>query len=280
MSWNVRVRNSEGGDFEKAPPGNHPAVCVGIIGMGTTDNVYQGQVNGKKNAAFFVYELVGEKTTQGKNHLLGIDLNISMGKKAKLRKFVEARTGKSVPADGDYDIMQELGQPCLLNVVLNDNGYPKIDGVGSLPKGMTVPAPENKPVAVPLADHLAGTAIPSWVPWLFGKSIEDHIAMSDEVRHGSPQDVHKATNPDPRQSAAPPANRPAPPPRPGQRPAPALSGKWLVIFKDGDEPVELEAASIPTAISGKGLNPETVLVWKEGEADWKDAKSVGLSLPF
>lgn len=59
MSWTKQQANSKtgGGNYEKPPPGNHPAVCVAIIDMGTQKQEYQGNVT-FAHRAYFVWELV------------------------------------------------------------------------------------------------------------------------------------------------------------------------------------------------------------------------------
>src|SRR5262245_53647672 len=114
---------SKGGDgFEKAPPGNHPAILVGVIDMGHQRTEYAGKEKWQRRA-FFIWELTNEKMsgTKDRNHLIGIDLTISLSEKAKLRQWVESRTGKNLGND-DYDIRQELGKPCFLAVVNNEKG--------------------------------------------------------------------------------------------------------------------------------------------------------------
>lgn len=183
MSFTATANKSDGGGFEKAPAGTHPAVLVGIIdlgeqwvepfGNGKGDNGKEQKATWKRQL-YYVYELVTKKKAgAGGNHLIAIDLNFSMNEKAKMRKWVEARTGKKIPDGTDYDVMNELGQPVLLTVELKGD-FPRISGVTGVPEGYTVPAPHVKPVAWK-ADPAKLAEIPSWVPYLYGRKIADVV---------------------------------------------------------------------------------------------------------
>lgn len=180
-AW-VQKATSKGGEFEKPPVGNHPAVLVAIIDMGCQEQEYQGNVT-YPHRAFFVWELVTEKMsgTTGRNHLIGIDLTVSLNLKAKLRQWIEARVGKQMPEDAEYDIAKELGKPCLLDVIANKKGYSVVNGMKGVPKGLVVGAPQNTPVSVTLDEFRAGTPIPEWLPYLYGEPLADVINRCEEI---------------------------------------------------------------------------------------------------
>lgn len=172
-SWK-RKASTSGGDFDKAPPGNHPAVLVAIIDLGVQENEYQG-VKKYEERAYFCWELTSERGSNGKNHLIGIDLNVSLNEKAKLRKWVESWRGKKLMEGEEFDIRKLLGQKCLLTVI-EKGGYPKVDGVAAVPKGMTVPSPERTPIMWDIEEDESKTPIPEWLPWLYGSKLEDVVA--------------------------------------------------------------------------------------------------------
>lgn len=175
-----------GEGFEKAPPGNHQAVLVAIVDIGTQAQEFGGEQKWQRRA-YFIWELVTEKMsgTKERNHLIGIDLTVSLNEKAKLRKWIEARVGKKMPEGADYDILKELGKPCLLSVVHNEKGYPKIDGVSAIPKGLEVPKAQHQPFSWSLEDYeKEGTVeLPDWVEgqWLYGEPISAHIKRCKEL---------------------------------------------------------------------------------------------------
>ena len=184
--WKVpATRSNGGGDFEKAPAGNHPAILVSIIDLGTQKvDGFQGAPAKMMRRAYFVWELVNERMSgSNRNHTIAIDLTVSLNEKAKLRKWIEARTGKPVPDGGEFDIAGELGQPCLLNVVVSPKGYPKIEGMSAVPKGMTIPNPTYKITATRIEDNKATgkIVVPEWVPYLYGENLFDVIKRASEL---------------------------------------------------------------------------------------------------
>lgn len=180
--WKQKAGKGEG-NFPKAPPGNHPAVLVAMVDLGTQKSEYKGVVKYLRRS-MFVWELTAEPIEGGKdNHLIGIDLTISLNENAKLRQWIESRLGKKMPDDFDYDIDKELGKPCLLNVA-EHKGYPKVEGMSPVPKGMTVPPPKRKPFLFSLEDlpeNPANLVLPDWLPWLYGRRLADVILECGEV---------------------------------------------------------------------------------------------------
>lgn len=188
MALMMKASKGQGGDFPKAPTGNHPAVLVAIVEIGTQfQNGFQGAPGKWQERAYFCWELVTEQDPTGKNFVIGADLTLSMNEKAKLRKWIETRMGKLFAEGAEYNVAEELGKPCLLNVVDKD-GYPRIETPSSVPKGMTVPAPQRKPVLLTLADIKSKgvVCIPDWLPWLYGKPLAEHVKACKEFGGTAP----------------------------------------------------------------------------------------------
>jgi hypothetical protein len=182
------------GEYDQPPAGNHPAVMVAMVDLGTQTQEYQGKVT-RQRRVFCVWELVCERDTNfpvgDQNFLVAIDLNVNISnEKCKLRNWIEARKAKKFPENYDYDISQELGQPCLLNVTHNANGYAKVGGVSAVPRGMTVPPAKTRPFLWSLDDLPADGSepdLPDWLPRLYGKRLADVIAECVELnpeKHG------------------------------------------------------------------------------------------------
>lgn len=192
MSWNVRPTNAPKGDgsgrYPKAPPGSHPAVLVAMVDMGTHDTGFTKDSGAPQiqRKLWLLWELVSEEIPgTGRNHLIDAAVTFSLNEKATLRKWIEARTGKPLSENADHDILSELGQPCLLNVVMQGD-YPKVGSVGGVPRGFTIPAPKNTPIAVSLDDYRerGADAIPAWVNshWHYGRPIAEHVKECDELK--------------------------------------------------------------------------------------------------
>lgn len=185
------TRASKGGDgagFERAPAGNHPAALVALVELGHQwEDGYQGQPARWVRKVYLAWELLGVKVSGAdRNHVVGCSLTHSLNERATLRKFIQARVGKTIP-DGDYDLSVELGQPCLLSVV-EKNGYPRVDTPASVPAALvaTFPKPTYKPLALSLADIRGGATVPDWLPYVYGKSVADTVRASREVAGDTP----------------------------------------------------------------------------------------------
>lgn len=187
-AWTATTKKDTGGaDYENAPAGNHPAVLVAIIDLGTQENNFTPGETKLQHRCFWVWELVGSRKKDGKPFTAGMELTFSMHEKSKMRKFVQARTGTTLPDSIDYDITQELGQPCLLRMIATKNGdkeYVNVDGPSGLVTGMPVPVATLPKFAWNIADWKAGTPIsfPEWVPFSYGTSIEDIVCDSAELK--------------------------------------------------------------------------------------------------
>jgi len=180
--WKTQANSNTGGGggFEKCPPGNHPAVLVGLIDMGNQwSDGYQGAPGKWQHRLYFVWEIDEKISGTNRNHVMAVDLTNSLNKKARLRAWVEAWLGKAIPDGLEYDVSELLGKGCLLNVQMNNN-YPKVTGVSQLPKNTPVHAHTYPLTLLSLDDIKAGKTIPEWVPWLFGRSLLDHIKECQE----------------------------------------------------------------------------------------------------
>ncbi len=191
--WKQKAKS--GGDYEQAPPGNHPAVCVAIVDIGVQEQEFAGEKKYQRRA-YFCFELVSEKSKAGNNFLLGIDLTVSLAEKAKLRAWVEAWRGKKIADGEEFDISVLLGKKCLLSVI-EKGGYARIQGVASMPKGMVVGEPTHKPFIFSVDDIKDDTYdLPDWLPWLYGETLKAHIdRRCEEVEDGN------AKEPDPKAAA-------------------------------------------------------------------------------
>lgn len=269
-NWTLTASKGVGeGGFEKAPPGNHPAVLVAVIDLGTqTIDGFQGAPAKDQHRAFFVWELVHEKKAgTNLNHVIAIDLTLSFNEKAKLRKWVEARTGKPIPDGQDFDVTKELGQSCLLNVIANNKGYPRIEGVSAVPKGMMVPAPQNKPIAISLAEFRDGAEIPGWIPYLYGQPISSVIRGCKEFQ-GTAHAMEQGPKPTQQVEQQPASTAVATAP-PRRRPATSSSTRYYLDPGNGPLEGTFTLDEIQKMIeSGKAISWPDPAICEVGKDDW------------
>ncbi len=172
-----KVKSSQ--SFDQVPPGNHGAVLVAIVDLGTHEENFQGKINIQRKI-YFVWELTSEKEpgAPDKNRLIAKMFTLSFGKKAKLRALIEGWRGKALDDGEEFDLAKLIGKSCLVNVV-HDNEYANVAAVSAPPKGVKVEKPKHTPFIWEIEGDKPVDL--SWLPWIYGKKVEDVIAQSDEV---------------------------------------------------------------------------------------------------
>jgi hypothetical protein len=179
--WKQKA-TSGGGDFEACQAGNHPAVLVGLIDIGTHSDTFPGQPPRDVRKVFLVWEIPGEKKADGTSHFVGRTYNSLFSAKAGLRVMIEKWRNKEFGDDEEFDLDKLLGKSCLLSLVekesANGNKYAKIDGVAALPKG----SPAVKPTVKPVAWQIGDGPIPaeSWIPYVHGVPLNTTVEASPE----------------------------------------------------------------------------------------------------
>lgn len=181
------IETSSGGSSEVPPEGNNPAVLVGLIDLGTHYEEYQGSGYDARKV-LLLWELPTEMMSSGKPHIIGKQYNLSekVGPKSGLRKDLESWRGKAYGEGEKVNIASLIGKACLLNLghrkSAKGNTFAQIMGIGPLPKGMSPPSPFTIPYVFELGE--GPLKIPDWVPYLFGRPIEDVIGDSKELGGG------------------------------------------------------------------------------------------------
>jgi hypothetical protein len=270
LKTSKNVGGGEGG-YAKAPAGNHPAVLVGIIDLGTQLEEFQGESKWR-HQVYLVWELV-EEPVDGvdRNHVIAAVTTLSMNEKAKLRKWIEARRGKPLGDDQEFELSEELGQPCLLNVVMKGD-WPKVEGVSAILRGMQVKAPKSKLFTWSLETYQRGTPIeiPDWVPYFYGRPVTEQIRACKELTGGA--NAAPPSRPSAQQQQPPAAsggNPPPPPPRRmGGSPAPAPQPVFYVDAGTGNT-LQMTRQEIEQAIQGGECKPEELQICPMGGNEWK-----------
>jgi hypothetical protein len=188
-TWDVEVpaKGTGGGDYDPPPEGNHPAVCVAVIDLGTQSRQkFNSQEREDVRMVYLVWELVDLDGTP----LVGRDFRVSLHEKSGLRHFVDSWIGAQ--KDGQkFNLFALTGKHCLLNVKHKaskdgERTFARIEGATPLPrikgKPWELPAPAHDPVALTVAEH---AEVPAWVPHLYGRSLKEWLADARENRRQS-----------------------------------------------------------------------------------------------
>lgn len=192
MPLNYPEKNSDNSKF-LVPAGSHIALCNMVVDLGMQPG--NGMYPDPKYQVFIRWELPFELVDyekDGKNlngpRVIGKTYTASMGKKANLRKDLEAWRGKAF-TEGEaskFDIGSILGKGCMINVVHKEKGestYANIVGVSGLPKGTKVPSFATKPIYYAPDDKTLYDELPEWLR----KKIDGQIKVGGELAQGEPK---------------------------------------------------------------------------------------------
>ena len=133
----------------KVPPveaGVYMAVCIGFIDLGEQ---YSEKFKNYANKGMYVWELPGETIEvdgEMKPRQLSKEFAISGSSKSNLRKFIESWNGKSYSDEEfmEFDLFDQIGKPCQLNVVLNETKeYANVDNLMPIPRGFPAPTTDT-----------------------------------------------------------------------------------------------------------------------------------------
>ena len=172
-------------------PGVYMAVCVGFIDLGEQ---YSEMFKSYSNKGMYVWELPGETVEidgEQKPRQLSKEFTISGSSKSNLRKFIESWNGKSYGDDEfmDFDLFDQVGKPCQLNVVLNETKeYANVDNLMPIPRGFPAPTTDTEQIRWDMDkwDDAVFEKLPEWIQDKIKKSTQyqkDHApAETVEVK--------------------------------------------------------------------------------------------------
>lgn len=185
-----------GGDFKRASPGMHVAVCTMIVDIGWQP----GGQYGPKPKVYFGFKIPGETVeytdkagnTRVEPVGIGTTFTASMNKKALMRIALEGwRSRKFTDEEAaDFDVKNVLGKPCMLNVAeeqKDGNTYSNIVNINPMPNGMDKPdplpvlyyGPDDKSQYTKLPEWLQ-KKIQSQLPEPAAKTVEQHAVGLDD----------------------------------------------------------------------------------------------------
>ena len=172
-------------------PGVYMAVCVGFIDLGEQ---YSEKFKSYSSKGMYVWELPGETVEidgEQKPRQLSKEFTISGSNKSHLRKFIESWNGKSYGDEEfmDFDLFDQVGKPCQLNVVLNETKeYANVDNLMPIPRGFPAPTTDTEQIRWDMDkwDDAVFEKLPEWIQDKIKKSTQyqkDHApAETVEVK--------------------------------------------------------------------------------------------------
>lgn len=194
----LKMKNSGGGDFQRAPTGTTLGICYGVIDIGLQQTSYQGLVNVKPQV-ILLFELCNELMDDGRPFGVSKVYTASMNEKAILRKDITGWRGKAMSDEeaDEFNLTSVLGKPCLLNItesVKGDRTYTNIAGISPVMRGMTVPKPHNALVVYDMDDPDPAVLekLPEWIKKKIAASQNDTQQGSygyKESKHDAAYDI-------------------------------------------------------------------------------------------
>lgn len=128
-------------DFPELPVGNYQAVCYAVWDIGLREAEWKGK-------KYFAHKIIiGWEVTEritsagdynGKRYAINAWYTLSLGEKANLRKHLTSWRGKEFTKEElkAFDIENLIGANCLLNIIHNEKGKPKVAAVTPLISGV------------------------------------------------------------------------------------------------------------------------------------------------
>lgn len=149
-------------------PGVYMAVCIGFVDLGEQ---YSEKFKSYSNKGMYIWELPGETIEvegEMKPRQLSKEFAISASNKSNLRKFIESWNGKSYSDEEflEFDLFDQIGKPCQLNVVLNETKeYANVDNLMPIPRGFPAPTTDTKLIRwdMELWNDEVFAEIPEWI---------------------------------------------------------------------------------------------------------------------
>lgn len=179
MSLKTKATSSKDFDAELAPAGQHVAVCIAVIDLGTHTETFQGQDPKDAHKIFLAWELTAESTRP----VVGMGFTLSLHTKSKLRAWLKNWSGGKDLSDGqEFDVTKLAGLACQLTIEHKQSGdrtFSNIANLTGLAKGMNAPKAE-KPTVIFDIDGGKTPAFEDWMPRLYGKTVEEWILESHE----------------------------------------------------------------------------------------------------
>lgn len=233
MAMHLPKPAAGGGDFEPAPEGLHPAVCVAVIDLGTQEriNTYKGGITEKRREIMIRWELdTDTPMADGRPFIISRRYPFSMHEKAKLREHLEGWRGKKFVetdfGEGGFTLEKLLAVGCQLQVVHSEKDgktYANVENVVKLGRGMASPGPTIEPFLLSLDPHD------------FDRDLFDGLSEYLKQQIAKSPEYQALTSG--RGSSPSPAPAPAP-----QRPAAPAAGTVKVVER---------AAATPAGFGGK-----------------------------
>lgn len=134
-----------GTTFEAAPAGNHGAILVKVVDIGTQEGEYKGEKTVRRQE-IWTWEIPLETRDDGQPFIISKFYTASLGEKANLTKDLTSWLGKA-PNPKTFSPEDVLGKQCQVTVIEREGtGKRVVASVSSLAKGIALPKTPHNPI--------------------------------------------------------------------------------------------------------------------------------------
>jgi hypothetical protein len=142
----IIASDTGGGNYQPAPAGVHPAVCIDVVDLGMVEQTFEGKTS-TRHMARVVWEIDAEMD-DGKRFHVNKRYTCSLHERAALRRDLEGWRAKPFEESElkGFDLEKLIGVPALLNVVQaqrDGKTWANVQAIMPLPKAYArlTPAP-------------------------------------------------------------------------------------------------------------------------------------------
>lgn len=197
----LTAREPENEMAEQIEPGNYQGVCYSYIDLGThhVDFNYEGKhIVGDYHKVMITWEIPSERIEITKDgevlnlpRVISKEYNLTLGKKANLRKDLESWRGKDFTEKEleGWKLDGILGANAMINIIHNEKGYANIAVIAPLIKGMPKKDVENPMVGFSIKNdgfENIPESIPQWIQDKIQKSLEWENYSGDTPKTNEP----------------------------------------------------------------------------------------------
>lgn len=141
---------STAGSVEAPEKGSHLGRVIGLVNLDHQPGFSwsKGGRSGTVEAQYkmsFVYELPTSLNKDGKPFIVDEDFKISGHEKSTMYKRVTTLDPAGTITNKGDDLTQLINIPCMIEIDINDGGYPKIKNVSGIPSSMAVQEASSTP---------------------------------------------------------------------------------------------------------------------------------------
>jgi hypothetical protein len=142
---NMSDNYASGSTYVQPPTGNHPAILVKVIDIGTQDGSFEGKPT-KNRQEIWTFELPTKLMDDGQPFTINKFYTRSLGEKANLTKDLTNWLGKA-PNPKTFSAKEVLGKPCQVTIIAKaETGKCRVASVTSLMEGVEVPKKPHNPI--------------------------------------------------------------------------------------------------------------------------------------